>query len=314
MKQLIVGLFTLLSACVTVPETTDTDDSLPVVALDNYRFHAETFGNPEHPVLIILHGGPGADYQYLRHLKSLANDYFVVLYDQRGTGLSPRVNASSITVSSFIQDLNLFVQHYSAGRPVNLLGHSWGAMLASAYTSQYPQRVASLILAEPQFLDQSSINSLQSGWPGLRVIWGVTKSWFAKWRVKTKGDQFARSDYFLSRLILLMQHPAELCNGKLPKMQMNRFGSPAFEATIGRVMKDKEFAATLDFVNGIERFNGRTLFLTGACNSLYGADFQQQHLRFFNNVSLIDVADAGHFMFNDQPEITQQIVREFLAQ
>lgn len=309
----LLSLFLLLGGCATVPETTETDHSLPVINLAGYPFHAEAFGNPEHPVLIILHGGPGADYKYLRHLKALADKYFVVFYDQRGTGLSPRVVASDITLSVFIEDLNLFAHHFSPERPVILLGHSWGAMLATAYTSQYPHRVNSLVLAEPQFLDQSTIDSLPGGWPGIRVVWGVTKAWFAKWTVKTNGDPYARSDYFLSRLILLVQQPAELCNGKLPAMQMNRFGSPAFDATIGRVMAEPEFAKTLNFVEGIERFKGRALFLTGACNTLYGAHFQKQHLKLFNNAQLIDIADAGHFMFNDQPETTQRAVRVFLG-
>jgi pimeloyl-ACP methyl ester carboxylesterase len=44
----------------------------------------------------------GADYRYLLPLKALADDYRVVFYDQRGTGLSPRVPADSITLDSFV--------------------------------------------------------------------------------------------------------------------------------------------------------------------------------------------------------------------
>jgi len=304
----------VLGACVTLPATAESDSALPSVELGGYRFHAETFGKSTDPVVIVLHGGPGADYRYLRNLRNLADEYFVVFYDQRGTGLSPRVAADEITLATFIDDLDQFAHRFSPDRSVTLLGHSWGAMLAAAYTGKYPERVQNLILAEPQFLDQSTISSLSGGWPGFRVVWGVTKAWIAKWRVKTNGDRYARSDYFLSRLILLMQQPAELCDGKLPSLQANRFGSPAFEATIGRTMRDRKFAASLSFVNGIEGYNGRTLFITGACNKLYGSSFQKQHMRFFNNVHLIEIPNAGHFMFNDQPMVAQQLVREFLSQ
>ena len=38
------------------------------------------------------------------------------------------------------------------GQKVNLVGHSWGAMLASAYLGQYPEKVDHAVLAEPGFL------------------------------------------------------------------------------------------------------------------------------------------------------------------
>src|SRR5687767_1729721 len=79
----------------SVQPTLQRDPSLPRVELNGYAFHSEHFGAPGKPVLIVLHGGPGADYRYLLGVKALADDYQVVFYDQRGTGLSPRVPAAS---------------------------------------------------------------------------------------------------------------------------------------------------------------------------------------------------------------------------
>src|SRR3990167_8634860 len=112
----------------TVADTVERDASLPRITLQGYVFHAESFGSPGKPVVIVLHGGPGADYRYMLPLKALADDYQVVFYDQRGTGLSPRVPAESITLQSFLTDLDAFVDAFGKGRPVHLVGHSWGAM------------------------------------------------------------------------------------------------------------------------------------------------------------------------------------------
>jgi len=313
MKYLILIFSFTLSSCIGVPQTVDNNPVLPVIELDGYPFHAETFGNPSNPVVIVLHGGPGADSLYLRQAsKLLSRNFLVVQYDQRGTGLSPRVPSDEITVDSFIGDLDLFVEKFSPEQPVRLVGHSWGAMLASAYTSTHPQKVSHMVLAEPQFLDNSTVNSMQGGWPGWRVVFGASSAWLNKWRVSTAGDPYARQDYFLSRMLLLMQMPDELCDGRLPKLTANRFGSPAFEATIGRMMSDDDFAASLTFVDGMENYTGKTLLLTGECNKLFGADFQSQHLDFFTNVRMATVKSAGHFMFNDQPEFSTDIVTEFL--
>lgn len=298
----------------TVPHTVERDRSLPTVVLNGYPFHAEAFGDAGNPVVIVLHGGPGADYRYLYPLKALADAYQVVFYDQRGTGLSPRLPAKDITLQSFIDDLDAFVEAFGKGRPVHLVGHSWGAMLASAYAGAHPHKVGKLVLAEPAFLDPATLGALETGrWPGWRVVWGFTKAWVNKWFVETGGDSYARDDFFLLQVMPLTQGEDELCDGKLPPLQAWRFGSPSFQATLGRAIDDPAWAATLDFRKGVDAFQGDTLFLAGECNQRGGAALQRKHLAFFTRPRLEVVRAAGHFMFNDQPDASIAIVRGFLS-
>lgn len=297
------------------PLTVDRDPSLPRVELKGYAFHAETFGPTGKPVVIVLHGGPGADYRYLLGLRALAGDYQVVFYDQRGTGLSPRVPAETISVQGFIDDLDAIVDAFSPGRPVHLVGHSWGAMLASAYTGRYPDRVASLVLAEPGFLDASTQDVFNTqGLPPLRLVWGMALAWLGQWLVPTQGDAYARDDWFLGQVMPLMQGPDALCRGRLPSLQAWRFGSPNFKATVGRMMEDPAFGRQLDFRRGVEAFRGPTLFLAGACNRVGGEAHQRRMLGHFARARLEVVPNAGHYMFNDQPEDSLSRVRAFLAE
>ncbi|MDT7837601.1 alpha/beta fold hydrolase [Aquabacterium sp. OR-4] len=316
----ILALWLTLAACAHadgVPRTTEHDPSLPAVTLRGYRFHAEAHGDPARPVLIVLHGGPGADYRYLQGLAELADQYRVVFYDQRGSGLSPRVPAEGITVAAYLADLDAFVDHFGQGRRVHLLGHSWGAMLASAYAGAHPVKVGRLVLAEPGFLDADALADFGAsggGWPGWRVVWGFARAWVAKWFVRSDGDAWARDDWFLQQALLLMQGPDALCDGRLPPLQAWRGGSPAFQATLGRMLDDPAWAASLDFRPGDQPWPGPTLFVTGACNRLHGAAYQRRHLRHFSQVRLVEIAQAGHFMFNDRPERSVAVVRAFLAE
>lgn len=297
-----------------VPDTVERDRSLPRVELNGYPFHAETFGNSDRPVVIVLHGGPGADYRYLYPLKALADEHLVVFYDQRGTGLSPRVPAEQITVQVFLDDLDAFVTAYGKGRPVHLVGHSWGAMLASAYAGAHPNKVGKLVLAEPAFLDSTTMGALRSGgWPGAAVVWGFAKAWVGKWFISTRGDAYARDDYFLLQVMPLMQGADELCDGKLPPLEAWRFGSPNFKATLGRLNDDPAWGASLDFRKGVDAFRGATLLLAGECNKIVGAAHQTKHLRHFANAKLEVIPAAGHFMFNDNPERSVAVVRAFIG-
>ena len=135
-----------------VPKTVTEDPSLPSLAVNGTTLHAETFGNPDSPMVVMLHGGPGADYRSMLKLKALAGDgYFVVFYDQRGTGLSQRHNKSIYSIQVMLDDLTAVINRYrkSSNQKIFLLGHSWGAMLATAYVNAYPAAINGVILAEP---------------------------------------------------------------------------------------------------------------------------------------------------------------------
>jgi proline iminopeptidase len=132
-----------------VAATTADDYTLPRVTVGGYRFHAETFGNPNDQALIILHGGPGGDYQSLLSLQALSDRYHIIFYDQRGAGLSERVPIESLSLVANIADLDAFIDHYANGRPVILIGHSWGAMLLAAYLGHAPEKVERAVLMEP---------------------------------------------------------------------------------------------------------------------------------------------------------------------
>ena len=86
-----VGSYLGFAGQFLVPATTTDDPALPSRNIAGYRYHLEVFGLPTRPVVIVLHGGPGGDYRSLLPLRPLSDDYQLVFYDQRGSGLSPRV-------------------------------------------------------------------------------------------------------------------------------------------------------------------------------------------------------------------------------
>ena len=94
----MIGLLYLLTIGeYPVAKTVAQDPSLPHVTIDGFTYHAQTFGNPKNPVVIAIHGGPGGDYRSILSLQALSDQYFVVFYDQRSSGLSPRVDPEEIT-------------------------------------------------------------------------------------------------------------------------------------------------------------------------------------------------------------------------
>ena len=105
----------------------------------------KTMGSGE--PIVVLHGGPGFDHQqFLPFIWELSSDYKVILYDQRGTGLSSGpVDSASITIDNFIEDIEGIRRSFNIER-MNLLGNSWGGILAMHYGIRHPDKLNSLIL------------------------------------------------------------------------------------------------------------------------------------------------------------------------
>ena len=138
-----------------VPPTVDEDSSIPSLSINGTLLHVESYGDPADPLLVVIHGGPGGDFRSLLNAKDLVDDgFFVVFYDQRGTGLSKREHRSQFegenVTDLFVEDLHALIDHFSPTQDgVFLLGHSWGAMLATAYIDKYPGHIRGAVLAEP---------------------------------------------------------------------------------------------------------------------------------------------------------------------
>jgi proline iminopeptidase len=92
------------------------------------------YGDPRNPVLVLLHGGPGADHRYLLpQLLHLAERYDLLLYDQRGGGRSRATDNAPIGWRDHVADLAAICNEHSLATP-SLVGYSWGGMLALLYS------------------------------------------------------------------------------------------------------------------------------------------------------------------------------------
>lgn len=109
------------------------------------RLFFKTMG--EGDPIVVLHGGPGFDHrQFLPYIWQLATEHQVILYDQRGTGLSSGpVDAASINIDTFVADLDGVRKAFGIDH-MNLVGHSWGGILAQYYAIRHPDRLKSLVL------------------------------------------------------------------------------------------------------------------------------------------------------------------------
>jgi proline iminopeptidase len=114
---------------------------------DGYRLVCDVSGTGDTTVLA-LHGGPGGGSEYLRPIHRLSGSHRrLVTFDQLGTGRSA---VPSDTYEWSVERAAADVDAVRAGMgvdQVDVLGHSWGGMLALQYVLDFPTRVRRLVLS-----------------------------------------------------------------------------------------------------------------------------------------------------------------------
>ena len=279
-----------------VPRTVAEDPTLPAIEMNGARFHLQTFGNPANPVIVFLHGGPGGDYRSLLRLAeryndhSLADDCFLVYWDQRGSGLSERQNKDMLTIEAFVNDLNTLVSRYSPGRPVFLIGESWGGMFATRYINQYPERVAGAVLIEPGPMDGATMERLKGDISPIAFgsEWLNDYAWSSQF---LSGDDHARMDY--ARMIGRRDGQPRFHESTVDPSPSWRLGAAA-SRYIMEDGQDGHGVFNYDFTTNLSAYSNPVLFITGSLSEVLGASLQQLQMLHYPSASLKVVAGAGH--------------------
>ena len=115
---------------------------------------SEEAGNPEHPLIVVIHGSMDRSAGMLQLSRRLDGDFRVLRYDRRGYGRS-FPHAGPFTMEAQVADL----VEQLAGRKAVLIGHSYGGNVALATADHRPDLVAGVAVYETPL-------SWEPWWPG----------------------------------------------------------------------------------------------------------------------------------------------------
>jgi len=145
---MVVATIGIISSCTSTRRIKSPNGIAEIQYLDINRTKQYVLirgKNQSNPVLLFLHGGPGASATALlrKYNYDLENHFTMVYWDQRNAGKSydKSFPKDEIKVAKYIEDVNVLVTYLKKKfgvEKVLLVGHSWGARLGLYAIQKYP--------------------------------------------------------------------------------------------------------------------------------------------------------------------------------
>ena len=108
------------------------------------RLHYAEQGDPNGPVVLMLHGFSDSWFSYTRVLSLMDRKYHIYILDQRGHGKSDRPE-TGYTPRHFAEDALAFMEANGI-ESATVVGHSMGSFVAQHLATLAPSRVTNLVL------------------------------------------------------------------------------------------------------------------------------------------------------------------------
>jgi pimeloyl-ACP methyl ester carboxylesterase len=282
-----------------------TESHIAVSADPAVRLFVAQSQGPADRVLLVIHGGPDWDHSYLREpLDRLAGQHRLILPDLRGCGRSTRgLGDGQYTPDAATGDLAVLLDALGVA-DADVLGFSYGGLLAQRLALAAPRRVRRLIIAS------SSV---------LPVPPGALEGWAERDR-RTAAAKRAWSDRALSgpdltRAAAIAQAPADLWRqdampGYLARLQRIRFSAewlrPWRAGTLPPAHPD-------DAALRLAAVSIPILLLHGRQDMTFPAALAEQAAALIPSARAVILQDAGHMAHIDQPGQWITAVSGFLA-
>jgi pimeloyl-ACP methyl ester carboxylesterase len=157
----VVSLTLIFTCCVCLAQSIERDEEIVIGGIRQYVTMSAS--DASLPLLLFLHGGPGGSVMaYADKFTDKLKDHFiVVLWDQRETGKTLKLNSSPVPLTfALFQDdtrelIDTLLKRFHREK-LYLAGHSWGTALGFEMARKYPGLLYAFIAIGPM------INQLES--------------------------------------------------------------------------------------------------------------------------------------------------------
>ena len=268
------------------------------------------------PIFFIA-GGPGGTHLGLRSFDSLATQFTCVYYDGFGRGKSDTAKVvTEYTLERDIDDLEALRKAMGYDK-INVLGHSYGGLVAQGFALKYPNSCKHLIIANSfhsyemwQANDDNSNHEIKTNYPEV---------WEELMKVREEGaissdaihqDIYGRVPYGF----LYAYNPARFEGRAKRKPYPNPFNSKLYYQMVG---KDGDFLVgndigNFDFRKQLKDLKMPALVIGGRYDRVATPEMMIKYKKYCPQCQYVMFEKSGHNPQVEEPEKEFPIIIDFL--
>ncbi len=275
------------------------------------RLHYVDWGNPEAPLMLLVHGGRDHCRNWDWVAQALRDEYHVIAPDLRGHGDSQWMIGGAYTLSDYVYDLAQLITQMDRG-PVTIIAHSLGGMISLRYAGIYPQSVQKLAVIEGL------------GWSPKRSV-----------ELAARAPEVAMGDWIsglrkISGRVPRRYPSLEDAFARMHEENPHLSPAQAHHLTVHGVNRNEDGTYSWKFDNYVRVWppydipDGHVIALWGriTCPVLLVRGTESQasdpeadgRIRHFRNARLFNIDGAGHWCHHDRLDRFVEEVRRFLAE
>lgn len=273
--------------------------------INNAEIFIRTIGDGE--PIVVVHGGPGLGQDYLfEPFKQLSKQYKLIFYDQRGCGLSEEFKEDQpITIETMIEDLEGVRKEFGIDK-INLVGQSWGAVIAFNYIFKYPDRVKKLILLEPAPGSNEYIQQVQ------QTIMSRLRKDEIERLVKISQMPELRSDTKLFNEFMNIRMKTYFFDSSFAKKKnFSYFNSDRIKKFFASSAAFGPYLMNYSLYDKMKSINCPTLIIHGDYDVIPTEAIERMGKE-IKNAEVHIVKDCGHFVHIEKPEFYFNTIRSFI--
>lgn len=256
--------------------------------------------------LFLLHGGPGLDHSMFGdYLDPLADEFRLILVDQRGQGRSDRVDEGSLSLAQMARDVKTLADALEL-RAYAVLGHSYGAFVALQNAVDYPGAASATLvssgLPSARFLDRV--------WENLAVFEPVelreqvTSSWEREKVVQTHEECAA---LLSDQLPFQFREPHDPRIAEFEQRTAGGVNSPY----VLRYFANQDYGG-IEVEEQLSRVTQPVLVLAGRYDRTCTVEGAEAIARGLPDAELVVFEESAHMTYVEENERYLAVVRDFL--
>jgi len=296
---LLAGFGLALSAC--APQQSAVEGQIEINGIE---IHYRTIGSGQ--PIFLLSGGPGDALETMSPFEALSDEYKLISYDQRAAGRSTGdADTATHDMDHFVEDLES-LRLKLAPEKINIIGGSWGCMVAMHYAFKYPENVNALVLTSTMGVSADYFPSYRANIAANRT----TEDSLAIEEIAASEDFIRKRPEAVERF--WRHYFRAYCYDPSHADSINLwYRDTTYEIVEGRYHRLWEFFGDYDIRDSLKLITCPTLILYGDYDPTPFEYVQPIH-EGISGSKLVRFEKAGHWLWVEAPDRILPVIRDFL--